>query len=367
MLRFSGSRLKLARERNMFLGGELASRCEKTPQTVSNWETGSTRPSPEDVGKLSAVTGFPEEFFNMPDAEALREEAVSFRARSRVASKQKRAALAAGTMAVELADWVECRFNLPSVSLPDLSSQSPELVAEVVRTEWMIGEKPIPNMIQLLESRGILVFSLAQDCTELDAFSFWSSRGRPIVLLNTRKSAERSRFDAAHELMHLLCHHEKTSRQEETEANHFGGALLMPKGDVYSHIRRSFGLNQLIELKHRWGVALSALVYRIHALKLISDWQYRTLFIELSKRGFRNSEPKPIPREGSAVLSQVFNSLRSTNVRIRDIANDLNWNRQHLEELIFGLGAALLPIEGGGKGTSNHERPKLRIVEPKSS
>ncbi len=362
MSKFSGSRLKLARERNMFLGKELAGRCEKAPQTISNWETESTSPSPENVKRLSVETGFPEGFFYAPDAEDLQEGAVSFRARSRLASKQKRAALAAGMMATELADWIECRFNLPPVSLPDFSRQSPELVAEVVRTEWMIGEKPIPNMIQLLESRGVLVFTLAQNCAELDAFSFWSSRKRPIVLLNTMKSSERSRMDAAHELMHLLCRHEETRRQEEEEANHFAGALLMPKGEVYKYIRRSFGLRQLIEIKRRWGVALSALVYRIHALKLISDWQYRMLFIELSKRGFRINEPKPIPREGSTLLSQVFDSLRSTHVRIRDIASDLNWNRRHLEELIFGLGATLLPIEGGGKGTSSHERPKLRVV-----
>ena len=366
MPKFSRSRLTLARERNMFLGRELALKCKVVPQTISNWETGSTQPSPEDVDKIAVATGFPGEFFYMPEAEILQEEAVSFRARSRVASKQKRAALAAGTMATELADWIECRFNLPPVSLPDLSSQSPELVAEVVRVEWMIGEKPIPNMIRLLESRGVLVFSLAQDCAELDAFSFWSSRGRPIVLLNTMKSAERSRMDVAHELMHLLCHHEDTGRQEEEEANHFAGALLMPKGDVHKHIHRSFGLVRLIELKHRWGVALSALVYRIHALKLISDWQYRMLFIELSKRGFRNNEPKPIPRESSTLLSQVFDSLRSTNVRSRDIARDLNWNRQHLTELIFGLGATLLSVEGGGQGTSSHERTKLRVVESKS-
>jgi hypothetical protein len=149
---------------------------------------------------------------------------------------------------------------------------------------------------------------------------------------------------------------------KSARAVNFAGALLMPKGNVYKYIRRSFGLRQLIEIKRRWGVALSALVYRIHALKLISDWQYRMLFIELSKRGFRINEPKPIPREGSTLLSQVFDSLRSTHVRIRDIASDLNWNRRHLEELIFGLGATLLPIEGGGKGTSSHERPKLRVV-----
>ena len=123
-------------------------------------------------------------------------------------------------------------------------------------------------MIHLLESRGALVFSLTQDCHELDAFSFWSGK-RPIVLLNTMKSAERSRMDAAHELMHLLCHREGTSRREEEEANSFAGAFLMPKGDVYKRIRKVYNLHQLIDSKQRWGVALSALVYRLRELELI--------------------------------------------------------------------------------------------------
>src|SRR2546422_621123 len=82
----------------------------------------------------------------------------------------------AGMLARELAAWIEHRFELPEVRLPDLQGQRPDLVSRVLRAEWLLGNKPIPNVIRLLESRGVLVLSLAQDVHALDAFSFWSGR-----------------------------------------------------------------------------------------------------------------------------------------------------------------------------------------------
>lgn len=56
-------------------------------------------------------------------------------------------------------------------------------------------------MIHLLEAHGVRVLSLTQECREVDAFSLWLQQ--PFVFLNTQKSGEHSRFDAAHELGHL--------------------------------------------------------------------------------------------------------------------------------------------------------------------
>ncbi len=79
------------------------------------------------------------------------------------------------------------------------SAQDSEAAAEMLRAHWGIGELPVKNMIALLESRGIRVYSLAIDAKEVDAFSMWKG-GRPFVFLNTFKSAEHCRFDAAREI-----------------------------------------------------------------------------------------------------------------------------------------------------------------------
>jgi Zn-dependent peptidase ImmA (M78 family)/DNA-binding XRE family transcriptional regulator len=358
---FNPARLVLARERRALMGKELAVKCGVTPQTISNWESGATAPAPDVLSRVASELGFEVDFFLLPDLDRLPEGAASFRARTKLPARQKRAALAAGDIARDLAKWIEARFELPPVRLPDLQGQPPELAAQVIRAEWLLGERSIPNMIHLLESRGVLVFSLAQDCKELDAFSFWSD-GRPIVLLNTMKTPERSRIDAAHELFHLVAHREETGKKEEEDADAFAGALLMPANDLRRHIPRVLGLNHLIQEKQRWGVSLSALVYRLHKVGLATDWQYRSLFMELSKRGYRSKEPRSMSREGSALLTKVFEALRAQGISTRRVATELGLLVEDLQEFLLGLGAALLTFEGEGKGSGAGSRNHLRLV-----
>jgi Zn-dependent peptidase ImmA (M78 family)/DNA-binding XRE family transcriptional regulator len=356
---FNPTRLQLARERRRLSQKDFASRCEVESRTVRNWEAGTTTPAPDVVSRISVELGFPEDFFFRHDFDRLPEGAANFRARTKIPPRDKHAALASGDLARELAHWIEERFELPPVRLPNLHRYPPGLAAQVVRTEWLLGERSVPNIIHLLESRGVLVFSLAQDCRELDAFSFWSGN-RPIILLNTMKSAERSRADAAHELYHLIAHEEETGKQEEEDADAFGGLFLMPKGDLLRQIPRVVSLEQLIQAKGRWGVSLAALVYRLHKIGTISDWQYRTLFMELSKRGYRSSEPQSIPREGSMLLNKVFESLRLQGTTPRMVASDLGWPIELLREFLFGLGAAMLSVKGGGGGSG--KRGNLRLL-----
>jgi hypothetical protein len=90
------------------------------------------------------------------------------------------------------------KFNLPTADLLDLSHEhDPSAAARTLRQRWAIGERPIGNMVKLLETKGVRVFSLAENTKNVDAFSCWRN-DEPYVFLNTFKSTERSRFDAAH-------------------------------------------------------------------------------------------------------------------------------------------------------------------------
>jgi len=348
---FHSSRLSLARKRRGLTKTELAKLAGVSVRSITGWESDQHEPLPETVDELARVLDFPVGFFEGPDLEELTPDTASFRALSKLTAKQVGRAVAGGTLACAVHDWLAERFRLPTPDLPQhLDGEDPERAAEVVRMEWGLGEKPIPNMIHLLEAHGVRVFSLAEDYAELDAFSTWR-HGLPFVFLNTKKSGERSRMDAAHELGHLVLHARAQitrGREIEKEARDFASAFLMPKGDVKAHAPRFPSLDQLIVAKKRWKVAVAALTYRMHDLGLLSDWQYRSLYMDISRRGYRKNEPEPIKRESSQVLAKVLAQLRKEGVRKSHIAEALDLPMSELRALMFGL--VMTPLEGSGEG-----------------
>jgi Zn-dependent peptidase ImmA (M78 family) len=248
------------------------------------------------------------------------------------------ASFAAGALGFLVSDWVEQRFDLPPIRVPNLHLFGPEEAASVLRTEWGLGEKPISNVLHLLESKGIRVFSLAENTAKVNAYSLWRSN-KPYVFLNNYKSAESSRFDAAHELCHLVCHQDGgcSGREAEDQANRFASAFLMPQADVLAVLPRVRYLEQLVKAKARWRVSVAALAYRLHKLRVISDWKYHDLCVEISSLGYNKEEPEPIERERSIVWQKVLRSLWAEKTTQRHIAAQLALPEDEVNGLIFGV------------------------------
>ncbi len=361
---FNPSRLTLARKRRGLTMLKLASLIGVEPRSLSAYENGEFRPEHDRLAELAKALCFPQTFFFGDDLDEPTPDIASFRALSKMTASQRDTALGAGAMALMLNNWIEARFELPHAELPDLSREaSPEAAAQTLRYLWGIGEWPIKNVVHLLESKGVRVFSLSLDTADVDAFSLWR-QCTPFIFLNTRKSAEHGRFDAAHELGHLVLHRHGSpqGRAAEKEANAFASAFLMPRANLLTQAPRLTGLAPLMPLKKLWGVSLAALVYRLHKIGVISHWHYQTLYVELSSRGYRKKEPYEGQRETSQVLQKVFAALRREGVTKREIARDLCIPEEELEQLIFGL--TIMGLEGAGKfsGCSGPRNATLRIV-----
>jgi len=332
-------------------------------RTVSAYEAGTSTPRDQVLERIVSKTGFPAPFFSGDDLEEPQPDAASFRAMSKMSAGQRDRALSQGAIANHLCGFLEERFDLPKLDIPDLSHEpTPEAAGETLRQHWGIGVLPINNMIHLLESKGVRVFSLAIDARQVDAFSVW--RGEtPMVFLNTYKTSEHSRYDAAHELGHLALHRHAIphGRDAEQQADRFASSFLMPRGSVLAHAKRNPTFGDLIEMKEIWKVSVAALNYRLHSVGMTSDWLYRRLCIEIAKYG-RDREPNEIPRETSQILPKVFAALHEENVSRSDVAGALNLPQSEVEKLMFGL--TLAAIEGGKKGTSptRPQQTNLRIV-----
>lgn len=328
--------------RRGFTKARLAKELGLQVRSIQGYETGEYAPEPEKLSALSKILRFPAEFFSGDDLPIIAPETASFRSMSKMSATLRNSALGAGVTAFLLNDWIEARFHLPQADLPDLSDLSPEEAAATLRRIWGLGETPIGNLIHLLEAKGIRVYSLAIEAKEVDAFSVWHS-GQPFVFLNTFKSAEHSRFDAAHELGHLvrdrhtMLHGAVHSPEMERDANAFASALLMPRANVLARGSGFITLDKLVQLKQNWGVSLAALAYRMNQLGLFSEWTYRNLCIQIAKNGYRTSEPNPMRQESSQVLRKVFDALRSDGITRASLARELQVIQDDIDNLTFGL------------------------------
>ena len=123
----------------------------------------------------------------------------------------------------------------------------------------------------------------------------------------------------------------------------------MPARDVRDQMRRPISVNSILEAKFRWHVSAMALAYRLSALRILSEWQYKSIIIDLGQLGYRDGEPKGIMRETSAIWRKVLTALWSERTTKNDIAKHLNLPLDELEGLIWNLaGPDSRPTAEGG-------------------
>lgn len=355
------SRLTLARKRKGLTKLAFASKIGVDRKTLHAYESGSTVPSEATISNILAVLEFPKDFLCGEDIEEPTVYSGSFRSMSKMTAPQRDMALSQAAFGLHLSTWINKKFELPKPQIPDLGREpDPEAASEYVRRKWGLGTMSVRNMVHLLEANGVRVFSLAVDAREVDAFSLWTG-GVPFIFLNSNKSSEHSRFDAAHELGHLVLHKHGSPQgiEAEKQANSFASAFLMPRGSVIASAPAFPTYMTLVTLKRKWIVSVGALAYRLHALNLMTDWQYRGVAIEIAKRG-RSFEPNQAQRETSAVLPKIFGVLFEEGITRSQIARELSLPISELEQLLFGL--AMTGIVGGGKRTP-FQGKQLTLVE----
>lgn len=323
---FNPSRLRVARQRLGLTRTGLAETSGVSLRSLTNYETGKLTPSDETLHRLSTALSVPIPFFMREDIDVIPTEAASFRKLSKTTATTRDAVLTNASLAVEFFAVIESKFKLPTPSIPTLEQLTPEQAADLVRHRWNLADRPISNMVHLVESKGVRVSSLPHDHSEVDAFCFVRD-GIPFVFLNTSKSAERQRFDAAHELGHLVLHGEQDmdqsdSREREMQANQFAASFLMPRSAILSQSMNAASVPRILAARTYWKVSAMALTHRLHELKLLSDWQYRSTCINLSEQGYRASEPGGMVPETSLLLRKVmFGS--SNKVSLADAAAKL--------------------------------------------
>jgi Zn-dependent peptidase ImmA (M78 family)/transcriptional regulator with XRE-family HTH domain len=310
---FDRNRLRIARELAGSSQAQLAQAVGLTPAALSQFESGAARPSPETLARLSITLRVPAAFFEQPMIET---HEGFFRSLRRTAVADRRRARAVAHLAHDLATHATATGHFPPLSLPSIpvsGLEAPatevERIAVAARSVYRLPPGPIDDMVRLLEDHGVVVIRLPLGTADVDAFSL-PFPDHPVAVLGTDKNDRaRSRFDAAHELGHLVMHGEQIWGMAEIEkqAHSFAAALLMPADQIYPELPNTVDWPRLFDLKRRWQVSLAALLMRARTLGRMTEATYLTAIKAASARGWRRVEPVPLgdPEEPRRLLTFI--------------------------------------------------------------
>jgi Zn-dependent peptidase ImmA (M78 family)/transcriptional regulator with XRE-family HTH domain len=219
------------------------------------------------------------------------------------------------------------KLSIPQIQVDDYTP--PEEAAGMVRAEWGIPRGPLDSVLSVLEDAGGLVLRHAlvapvpldsgNESVPVDAVSACAPGEDPVVLLNSGTPGDRQRFTLAHELGHMVMHSVPHPDQEK-QANRFAAELLMPAADIRNEFRGTVDLRLLVSLKQRWRVSMWALLRRARTLGVISDWQHRTLAVEMSSLGYRMTEPEPLDAEQPVAVRALVDWQLSRGAGVDDLA-----------------------------------------------
>lgn len=330
---FDPKRLELARKLKGLRKNQLAEQVGVTPAAITQYEAGRSRPGPGVLARLALALGFPADFFvsGRPQS-SLDPSTTHFRSLRATRQLERVSAVARAELAWELAQLLEHYVRLPTLDLPEVAvgqtptAQELDNAAAAVREAWSISVGPIANVVRLLEVHGVIVTRLRSGLDRVDAFSRWFD-GRPLVVLCAdKRDAARSRFDAAHELGHLVMHHdaEPGEAKAEREAQAFAAAFLMPARLLREELPGRLEWSRLLVLKRVWGVSLAALLYRSRTLGVMSDASYKRAMATMSKRGWRTNEPGDIgPPEAPSLFARSIDLVSRRGVTLEHLANEL--------------------------------------------
>lgn len=306
---FVGGRLREAREARGISAITLSDLVGVSRQTMSQYEKGQVTPGPEVLARISTRLNLPERFFLMPTRSAER-GTIFYRSMAATTKGARTRAESRFAWLQDISEYLSEFVELPESDFPVLSlPQDPLLIsdneieeaAEALRAYWNLGDSPIANMVSLLENKGAIIARGALGAETLDSLSeFAPEQRRPFIVIGTDKgTASRWRFDAAHELGHIILHAhvspEVLVRADrfkliESQAHRFAGAFLLPCASFGDDLYGA-NLDNFKTLKLKWKMSISAMVMRARQCAMISEETERRLWINLSRRGWRKMEP----------------------------------------------------------------------------
>jgi len=243
--------------------------------------------------------------------------------------------------------------EIPAYDLYEFNG-NPTEIARMVRAAWQTPRGPVANVTEAIEyARGIVV-PMNFQTPLIDATSYWPPNMPPLFFINSNVSGDRLRYSLAHELGHIVMHQDSPNPEMEQEANEFAAEFLMPEDSVRPYLS-DLTLEKLATLKPYWKVSMAALLKRANDLNVITPRRAKTMWMQLSKAGFRVREPVEldIPLEKPTLLAEIMGIYADEmDYTFSDLADLFSLHEHDVCHIYFGL-----------YSNARHEDVKAAIAE----
>lgn len=338
---FQGQRLRQLRAAHSLTLAELGEQVGRSPSTLSAWEKGSQLPEAESFGRLCQVFGVSQQWFFKPIVQVAEESSQRpyfFRSQASAHKQARERSQLYLLWLQEISVFFQDAMDWPPVNVPMLDTDDCRLItddeiedlARTCRRRWKLGTGPIPDVIQVMENAGIICTRATLGHVKMDGVSHVSVMdGRPYVLIaGDKANAIRSRFDAAHELGHIVLHSRVAASQYskkelyslmEEQAHRFASAFLLPPESFSQEVVWPT-LDNLLSLKSRWKVSVAAMIVRCLDLSLLNEHLELRLWKGRSARQWTKGEPgdDAIPFEQPKLMTRGVHLLVDNGVFSRD-------------------------------------------------
>ena len=345
--RFNREMLALARDARELTQEDLAQVSGVSQSLISKAEHGLFEPSEEALSKLADALGFPVSFFTQA-ARRIGLPHFHARQRARVPAKSLARIEAMINIRRQHVGRLSRSFEhsiakpIPQIDL-DEKGLTPESVATRLREYWLVPRGPVASVTEIIEQAGGIVILGRFGTDLLDGLSFRSDGLPPLFFMNRDVTGDRFRMSLARELGHVVMHAIPEDDQKmEREASRFAAAFLMPTQDVRAYLADA-KITNLARVKAFWKVPISDLIDRAFELKLMTDYQHKTITAQYNKT-FKDAEPVPIALETPERLqSMVRYHLHDLKYSVEELAKLLCVREDYVQQAYLG-------------------RPRLRVV-----
>ncbi len=332
-------RITLARESRGMLQSELARAINVPQANLSKMENGILEVSDNQLERISKVLSYPKNFFY--DLVEIYPLGLNYYRKNKGIPHRIFGAIEAyvnlrRTEIEKLIPSIDLTFErkIPRCDIDDEKYGSPEVIAKSVRKYWDVPRGAINNLTDLLESAGIIVFPCDFGTRAFSGVGTWTNNGVHLIFINKKMPTDRMRFTLVHELGHIVMHRLTTETMED-EANRFTSEFLMPSEIIRPQLS-GLTIDKLAQLKLHWKVSMQSILMKANTLKAISERQYRYLWTQMGRLGYKLNEPfeYSIPLEKPTLLSEIITThLNELDYGVDEMASFLRLTEDEFRSL----------------------------------